>query len=83
MILSIGHKFSPVASLADASVRYQRFRGAKLSSRIREGAVFDEHGDEVARVSGDGRVWAPGLGCRDASKSRMSQIRQSRNAIVA
>jgi len=60
MRLVIGTKSFPVASLADASARYQRFRGSKISSRIGKGVVFDEHGVEVARVSYNGRVWAPG-----------------------
>jgi len=60
MKLTIGKKSFPVASLAEASARYQQFRGAKLSSRIGEGVVFDEAGIEVARVSYNGRVWAPG-----------------------
>lgn len=60
MLLVIGKKSFPVAFLAEASARYQRFRGAKLSSRIGEGVVFDEHGVEVARVSCNGRAWAPG-----------------------
>jgi len=60
MKLTIGKQSFPVASLAEASARYQRFRGAKLSSRIGEGVVFDDAGIEVARVSYNGRVWAPG-----------------------
>jgi hypothetical protein len=60
MNLTIGKKSFPVASLAEASARYQTFRGSKLSSRISEGLVFDDAGVEVARVSYNGRVWAPG-----------------------
>jgi hypothetical protein len=60
MKLVVGKKSFPVASLAEASARYQKFRGMKLSSRISEGLVFDDAGVEVARVSYNGRVWAAG-----------------------
>jgi hypothetical protein len=60
MKLTIGKKSFPVASLAEASARYQRFRGMKSSNRVGEGFVFDDHGVEVARVSYNGRVWAAG-----------------------
>ena len=60
LTLTIGRKAFPVADLADASSRYQRWRGSKLSSRVPEGFVADASGTILARVSYNGRVWAPG-----------------------
>src|SRR5688572_7788758 len=59
LTLTIGRRSFPVANLADASARYQRFRGSKLSSRVPDGFVTDASGTRVARVSYNGRVWAP------------------------
>ena len=60
MILHIGMRQYPVASLAEASVRYQLARGTRPSSRMPTGVVMDEAGRAVARVSYNGRVWSPG-----------------------
>ena len=59
MILTIGRKAFPVADLADASARYQRFRGTKSSNHVPEGVVTDANGTRVARISYNGRLWAP------------------------
>ena len=60
MNLVIGKQVFVVASLADASVHYQRFRGTKSRTRVPEGVVTDEHGVVIATVSYNGRVWPPG-----------------------
>jgi len=60
MILLIGKRQYPVASLADASIRYQIARGTRPSSRMPPAVVMDEAGRAVARVSYNGRVWSPG-----------------------
>ena len=61
MKLIIGKKVFAVVSLADASVRYQRFRGTKSRTRVSEGVVTDEQGVVIATVSYNGRVWPPGM----------------------
>ena len=60
MRLLIGKRSFPVVSLADASARYQRFRGTKSSDVVPEGLVKDDAGQLVAKVSYNGRVWSPG-----------------------
>ena len=60
MLLLIGKRSFPVASLADASARYQRFRGLKSVDHVPEGLVQDDAGQVVAKVSYNGRVWPPG-----------------------
>ena len=59
LTLTIGRKAFPVVDLAEASARYQRFRGTKSSNHVPEGFVRDAGGSGLARVSYNGRVWAP------------------------
>ena len=60
MLLIIGAKKYAVASLADASARFQQARGTRPSSRMPRGIVRDDDGHEVALVSYNGRVWSVG-----------------------
>ena len=58
MKLVVGSKSFEVASIEEASARYEQFRGHKPSSRMRDGQIFD--GDvQIARVSYNAKVWAP------------------------
>lgn len=57
--LRVGARTFPVASLAEASARYERFRGHKPSSLVKDGEVLDGAGRLVARVSYNAKVWPP------------------------
>jgi hypothetical protein len=59
MKLHIGEKVFDVADLADASARFCQFRGSKGASQLPSGIVYKD-GEEVARVSYNGKVWPPG-----------------------
>jgi len=60
VILVIGKRQHPIASLQEASARYQLARGTRPSSRMPRGLVLDDTGKEIAWVSYNGRVWKPG-----------------------
>lgn len=96
MLLTIGKRSFPVASLADASIRYQQFRGTKSRTRCPEGLVMNEASEVVAKVSYNGRVWAPGpwtpgqqpmleaiVESREFQTSRAVQMESERDALAA
>jgi hypothetical protein len=62
MILKVRRKKIPVTSLEGASAVYSALRDAsgEGASTFRDGVVLDHDGTEIARVSYNGRVWAPG-----------------------
>lgn len=60
LTLHVGNKAYPVADFAAASARYEQARGTRGASRMPQGRITDERGVDVARVSYNGRVWAPG-----------------------
>jgi hypothetical protein len=55
-----------VASLEEAAAKFRQVRDAEVqagrggASRMRDGEVFDDAGKAIARISYNGRVWAPG-----------------------
>lgn len=63
MQLRIGRDVFPVATLEEASARYERFRGGKPSSQMRDGEVVTDCGGVIARVSYNAKVWPPVAWC--------------------
>lgn len=55
--LRVGARRFAIASLEEASARYERYRGNKPSSLMKEGEVVDAKGTLVARVSYNAKVW--------------------------
>jgi hypothetical protein len=59
MILRIGRRYGhSVGSFAEASQRYERMRGTKPSSLMKDGEIWQD-GRLVARVSYNAKVWPP------------------------
>lgn len=66
MQMHIGRRVIPVQSFEDASKKFEAARGSRGSRNMPDGLVYDDKGEQVARVSYNARVWAPGPWRADA-----------------